>query len=144
MPCLSNTLPDMLLAGPRLEVLIGVSEPTHQAIRETGQEPPEPVRVRALIDTGASTTVIAASLVPRLGLFPSGSKNILTPSCADHEAITYDISLYFPSHNMPFPHVCVIAAPLDGQGISCLIGRDILSRGLLIYEGYANRFILSF
>lgn len=38
----------------------------------------------------------------------------------------------------------VIEAPLQGQHIQGLIGRDILAHGVLIYTGYANQFTLSF
>ena len=41
----------------------------------------------------------------------------------------------------------VIQAPVDGltgQSIEALIGRDILSFGILIYLGHANQFTLSF
>jgi hypothetical protein len=38
----------------------------------------------------------------------------------------------------------VIEAPLQGQHIQCLIGRDVLAHGVLIYIGYANQFSLSF
>ncbi len=37
-----------------------------------------------------------------------------------------------------------IEAPLAGQHIQCLIGRDILQHGVLIYVGYMNQFTLSF
>jgi hypothetical protein len=37
----------------------------------------------------------------------------------------------------------VIEAPLEGQSIDCLIGRDILARGVFIYLGSGNAFTLS-
>jgi hypothetical protein len=33
---------------------------------------------------------------------------------------------------------------MGGQNIQCLIGRDILQHGVLIYIGYSNQFTLSF
>ena len=38
----------------------------------------------------------------------------------------------------------VIAAPLQGQHIQCLIGRDVLRHGVFIYTGYTETFTLSF
>jgi len=38
----------------------------------------------------------------------------------------------------------VIAAPLQGQHIQCLVGRDVLHHGVFIYTGYINSFTLSF
>jgi hypothetical protein len=37
-----------------------------------------------------------------------------------------------------------IEAPLQGQHIQCLIGRDVLAHGVLVYIGYTNSFTLSF
>ncbi len=41
---------------------------------------PNPVAVKGLVDTGASCTVIDPTVVQRLGLTPTGSTMILTPS----------------------------------------------------------------
>lgn len=38
----------------------------------------------------------------------------------------------------------VIEAPLQGQHIQCLLGRDVLAHSVLVYIGYSNLFSLSF
>lgn len=38
----------------------------------------------------------------------------------------------------------VIEAPLQGQNIHALIGRDILAHSVFVYIGYTNLFSLSF
>lgn len=38
----------------------------------------------------------------------------------------------------------VVESDLSAQGIQALIGRDILSDSLLVYNGYTGLFILSF
>jgi len=50
--------------------------------------------------------------------------------------------LLFP--NNVIVETVVIAAPLQGQNILCLIGRDVLQHGVFIYTGYVNTFTLSF
>lgn len=50
--------------------------------------------------------------------------------------------LLFP--NNVLIETTVIAAPLQGQHIQCLIGRDVLRHGVLIYIGYIDSFTLSF
>ena len=50
--------------------------------------------------------------------------------------------LLFPN-NVTF-ETTVIETPLQGQQIRCLIGRDVLSQGVLVYIGYSNLFSLSF
>ena len=42
------------------------------------------------------------------------------------------------------PSFIAIEAPLGGQHIECLIGRDVLKHGVLTYIGYINQFTLSF
>jgi len=56
----------------------------------------------------------------------------------------YDVSLFFPMLQMGPPTIFVIEAPLEGQTISCLIGRDLLSRGMLVYNGIDSSFTLGF
>jgi hypothetical protein len=38
----------------------------------------------------------------------------------------------------------VIEAPLAGQHIQGLIGRDVLAQSVLVYIGYTNQFTVSF
>jgi len=144
MPCLSQPVTDIRRSGPLIEVFIGVSDPVYKLLQEQGQKAPDPLKAYALIDTGASATTIDPEIAESLSLTPRGVINISTPSCASHPANTYDVSVYFPAHKYPLPLLTVIEGPLAAQGIHCLIGRDILSNGLLVYEGYADRFILSF
>jgi len=50
--------------------------------------------------------------------------------------------MIIPSHQLVYEGP-FISAPIDGQDISGLIGRDVLKNGILIYIGYANQFTLS-
>ncbi len=76
-----------------------------------------------MIDTGATGSVIQNGLAAQLGLKPA-------------------VRLLFPN-NVTF-ETTVIETPLQGQQIRCLIGRDVLSQGVLVYIGYSNLFSLSF
>ncbi len=38
----------------------------------------------------------------------------------------------------------VLDAPLEGQHIQCLIGRDVLAQTVFVYIGYSNLFSVSF
>jgi predicted RNA-binding protein len=53
------------------------------------------------------------------------------------------VNVYFP-HDVVVEDVVAIEAPLGGQCIQCLIGRDVLRNGLLVYVGHANQFTLAF
>ncbi|MFA5746021.1 MAG: hypothetical protein WCX82_01080 [archaeon] len=96
----------------------------------------------ALIDTGASHSIIKSRIPEGLGLKPVGETKINTASCKDYKCYQYFLKLVFPEHNLNYEGVFT-ALPLDGQEIDCLIGRDILKDVLLIYIGNINQFTIS-
>jgi len=95
-----------------------------------------------MIDTGASATVLRQGIPAQLGLKPIGVSYITTPSSTNVPCDEYLVRLVFP--NNVLWEGTVIEAPLQGQNIQCLIGRDILSQAVLVYIGYGNLFSLSF
>ena len=120
---------------------------------EYGQQPvPNPVQIRGLVDTGASGTCVDPSVLTTLGLSPTGSVTVNTPSTGTqpHVADQYDVSLMIPgAHPTHAPLVVqnlpvMCAELLVPQGFHVLIGRDILSRCLLNYNGPMNLFTLAY
>lgn len=95
-----------------------------------------------MIDTGATGSVIQRGLAARLGLNPIGVSYINTPSSMNVACHEYLVRLVLPN-NVLF-ETTVIEAPLQGQHIQCLIGRDVLAHGVFVYLGYVNLFSLSF
>ncbi|MBU0760927.1 MAG: hypothetical protein KJ600_05225 [Nanoarchaeota archaeon] len=128
--------------GPLVEVLFLISSELEERYRKEKKEIPEPVVVKALIDTGASMCLIQEDIPKKLGLEPVGTTKICTPSSKDHACYQYFMRMAIPSHNLTY-HGVFIASPLQGQEIDCLIGRDLLKDGILIYLGNANQFTLS-
>jgi hypothetical protein len=106
------------------------------------------VPVRALVDTEASKTNIVRWVFDRLGLSPVGRVPIhtastgLTPLLADVYAV--EISLGGEKSGLLATDLDVVAAEeLSGLGVEALLGRDILGRGLLVYDGLEGRFTLA-
>jgi len=95
-----------------------------------------------MIDTGASGSVIQRGLATQLALNPIGLTYISTPSSTNVACYEYAVRLVFP--NNVFVEATVLEAPLQGQNIQCLIGRDVLAHSVLVYIGYGNLFSLSF
>lgn len=95
-----------------------------------------------MIDTGATGSVVRQGLLSPLGLNPVGVAYINTPSSTNVLCYEYSVRLLFA--NNVLVETTVIEAPLQGQHIQCLIGRDILAHGVLVYIGYSNLFSLSF
>ena len=66
--------------GPLVLATVGVSVPKQLALQAAGLPPPAGGQGRFLIDTGASGTCVDSALIAKLGLTPTGSVNIHTPS----------------------------------------------------------------
>ena len=138
--------------GPLLIAYIGVSRERAEALQKAGQRPPEPVKTQALVDTGASCTAIDPKVLVQLGVTPTGRVPVHTPSTeatTPHEANQFDVSILIPGltpHVRPFvvPVLPVIEASLEHQGYQALVGRDILTSCLLVYEGQGGLFSLAF
>ncbi len=128
--------------GPVAEVRIAVNESVETTLRDTGAPVPSPLLVSAMIDTGASCTVIREGLAQQLGLQPTGVRMIHTASQSNVRCYEYLVRLLLPA-TILF-ETDVVEIPLKGQHIDCLIGRDVLAQGILVYIGTDNLFSLSF
>lgn len=131
MPGLTVQLADLQAEGPRLEVRL-----TNTA----GTAPP--TAVEALVDTGASVTVVANQVLKRLGLSPVGTALVHTPSATNVRCYKYLVRFVLP--NGVGMEAVAIGTPLRGQRIQCLIGRDLLRNAVFVYTGQTNTFTLSF
>jgi len=142
LPSFTSTVPNLQAVGPIVEIGLGAGAPATTAMQASGAPVPAPLSVLAMIDTGASGSVIQQGLAARLGLKPIGVAYIATPSSTNVRCYEYAVRLIFP--NNVNVEATVIEAPLQGQNIQCLIGRDVLAHGVLVYIGYGNLFSLSF
>lgn len=102
------TFENMEFSGPLITVNIGVSAPVQKIMIELNIQVPAPVSCTALIDTGASSTVLRTGIPALLGLRPRGAVPISTPSCHECLCNTFDISLYFPSHQLGMDQMIAI------------------------------------
>jgi len=134
--------------GPVIDILVGVSRARQQALQQAAQPIPAPVMIRGLVDTGASCTCIDPSIVTALGISPSGTATLHTPSTGTqtHQANQYDVSLVLvhPQISYTIHAVPVVESHLAIQGIQGLIGRDVLSNCLFIYDGRSGIFTWAF
>ena len=141
MPSFTTAVADLRTLGPVFEALVAVPEQVEAVLRSTGRRVPQPVRVSALIDTGASQSVIQAGLAEQLGLPPVGMAAIHTASTADVPCALYDVRLALPSNVVV--GLVAVETSLAGQSIQVLIGRDVLQQGVLVYVGYTGTFTFS-
>ncbi len=142
MPSFTQRIPNLQQIGPVIELLITPSQPYLQALNIAASNT-KIIRALAMIDTGATGTVIQQGLAGQLNINPVGTTYINTPSSTNVLCHQFDLQLVFPN-NVSAPTILATEAALQGQHIQCLIGRDVLSQCVLIYTGYDNSFTVSF
>jgi predicted aspartyl protease len=125
-----------------VEIRVAVGQIIEETLKKENRKTPPPVSAHAMIDTGATGTFIREDLVEILDIKPVGAVMFSTPSSDNVKSYEYLIRLLFP--NRVDVETIAIAAPLRGQHIQCLIGRDVLKHGVFIYTGYTETFTLSF
>ena len=142
--------------GPLFEAFIRVSKAKYDVLKAANQPVPQPQQIRALLDTGASASCLDLSVVTALGLQPTGTTSIITPSTGTtpHTVDLYDISILVPAPMLRaegatppliFNTVAVAGCDLlQAQGFHALIGRDILSVCMFYYNGPGNMIIVSY
>ena len=139
------------VTGPVLPVQVEVPSALAAQLQHAGQALPTPVAGFALIDTGASVSCVDAAVIQQLGVQPVGTAQVGTAGGPQSQAI-YPARLVFPGTNIPpvdFNHL--IGSNLSGQIVAghqgpliVLLGRDILQHFVVIYNGPAGSFTLTF
>ncbi|MCL2206616.1 MAG: retroviral-like aspartic protease family protein [Fibromonadales bacterium] len=91
--------------------------------------------VMAHFDTGASKTSISIELAKRLKLIPIGSYKSFT-AAGPTISQSFAIDLLFPFANlMPFINLSIGSCNLTGQNFDVLLGRDVMSRWNIVWNG---------
>jgi hypothetical protein len=142
VPTFTIAATDLRGVGPVVEVHLAVNQSVETTLRKAGAPVLPPLLVSAMIDTGAGCTVIREGLAQQLGLQPTGVRMIHTASQANVRCYEYVVGLLLPANNLF--EIDVVEIPLKGQHVDCLIGRDILAQGILVYVGTDSRFTLCF
>jgi len=131
--------------------VISVSQARRNALVAASQPVPNSITIQGLIDTGASGTCVDPSVLTQLGLTPTGSTLVNSPTTGTQAvpADTYDVGLtiYAAQGHPPLIHqtIPVVASELLAvQGFHALIGRDILRGCLLTYDGANGLFSLAY
>jgi hypothetical protein len=134
---------------PVVELYASVSRPMATAMESAGEMPPRPVVIRALVDTGASRSLVQSSIPRSLELDPVGIDYLNTASTGGTPIAcpVYSINLFFagvPNGTLDSDLRVVEIEDLSGLGVDMLLGRDVLDRCLLVYTGPESRFTLVF
>jgi predicted aspartyl protease len=137
--------------GPVLQVLVEVPTPLAASFRTAGTPVPQPASGLALIDTGATCSAVDDSVVQALGVQPIGVVNVGTAGGIRQQAV-YSARFSFPGSNIPAMEFAQLTG-VDLRGhvvphlsipLIALIGRDILSKFVMIYNGPNASITLAF
>lgn len=134
----------LIQQGPTIPVAVSVTPMLAQALERMGRAIPSAASGLALIDTGATLCSVDESVVRQLGIPPFGYTQVAGATGSSDQA-TYPASLSFPGTSIPnITFVDFIGAPLAPLGILVLIGRNVLSQFVLVYNGPGGHVSLSF
>ena len=133
-----------VLGGPIIQVSISVAPVVAQTILSAGGTVPPPVNGIGLIDTGASGTCVDDDVALGLNLPVTGTATMASASHAGSQRNLYPIQLEVVGWPIKWHTNRAMGASLNAQGLIALIGRDMLRACVLVYNGTAGTFSLSF
>lgn len=136
---------DVRLYGPRIKITIGAPILDHANPNRPGKQHSSArfAETDALIDTGAQRTVLSPEAVERAGLPKIGQAD-LHAVAGVVRADLYAASLQFPRSNLKTIEVIeVCCCELPHVLYHCLLGRDVLTRWILNYDGPAGTWQIS-
>jgi len=127
--------------------IVGLGHADGTALMQTGQRLPPPLHVRALIDTGCSTTAVAPLIFGQLGLAPliAGSSQTASGSVTVN-LYSVSLSVFDASRGAMLTLRELMASELTTAipNIDVLIGMDVLLGCKLLLDGPARQFTLEF
>ncbi|WP_439630076.1 hypothetical protein [Gemmata sp.] len=144
--------------GIQVRVQVGLSRHEVLRLRTAHQPIPQPVVVTAVIDTGAERSCVDPRVISQAQLPYKGAGFTNAPGVEAGPAIfggsllvpAYDAGLVIlhPSGNAS-DHFVIAELPLDEltlatMGIEAVIGRDVLARCVLVYDGPAGGATLAY
>ena len=127
--------------GPCIDVTIMNSRDVIEAGRAIGLDYPGPRPMRALLDTGASVTVISRVFANYCKLFQTSEGSEITAIGATHRCAEHAGAISFPGTSLrPIDQIRIVAAVFAKERhYACLIGRDILRNWNITFEGRSKR-----
>ena len=135
---------------PIVAVQVGVPAALARALRQAGRTVPVPLRLSAMLDTGASRTCINHRVRRRLALRPFSWLNLSTPSSGSSARATrmlYKVNLavlHPAGQHLTRNAFTVAAVPLKHLGVEVLLGRDLLALCRFLYDGKGGKFKLRY
>ncbi|SRR6266404_1357944 len=126
--------------GPSIAVRVGLGEQQQKRLSEAGQDVISAQNGSGLIDTGSSYTLINKAFVRVLRLEATGNLfklgGVFDTGFTKAYYASLELRVEGGVYTVPTLEVgSATIDPMDG-GFSVVLGRDVLSRGKLIYDGH--------
>jgi len=124
-------------SGPTFDIEITVPSALEHQLIAKGIVVPPPVKGQALIDTGATFSAVDESIMETLGIPPVGMIQSGTAG-GKYTLNQYPAKLTFINIgelSLSFEPMRATGANLTGQPYIALIGRDVLTGIILVYNG---------
>jgi len=127
--------------GPLIDVIVMNSQDVIEAGRAIGLEYPPPLKMKALLDTGASVTVISKKFAEHCRLFQTNEGSEISAIGAIHHCGEHAGSVSFPGTKLrPFDPIRIVSAVFAKERhYAILIGRDILRNWKIAFDGRSKR-----
>jgi hypothetical protein len=134
--------------GMELTLLIGLNEPDRKHRAQAGKPIPQPIQLRALIDSGCSRSAVTPHVFPQLELVPFIFGTTQTAGGSFQvDLYRVDMIICGPAGE-PTPPLVVsdllVSALSTTLPFDVLIGMDVLRECLLVLDGPGQQFILGF
>ncbi len=142
MPTFSDTISNLHEIGPVFDVAIAIPEELSIRFVKDKMAVPMPVKVSAMIDTGADCSVVTPEIMRSLGIHPIDWVPVITAGRPEQTCPLYCARIIF-SNNISIETSEIIGASLYNPSIQCLLGRDVLKSCLFIYNGQDEIITLS-
>ena len=132
---------NLALHGARLTIELGVPDSVIAYYQDRGQRAPERIRATALIDSGASISGVKPSVAQSAGLIQTRSVGVSGVIGTELRPV-YTASVILPDYDIHLDAMDLAGVELGQQGVDVLLGRDLLKKVTLVYEGRSGSFQL--
>jgi len=132
---------DPLDPGPCIDVVVRNSREVIEAGRSVGLDYPKPIKMRALLDTGASVTVISKTLAKTPRLLQTNEGSEISAVGAIHKCAEHAGSISFPGTDLdPIDPLRIVSLDFPKERYyAILLGRDILKNWTLTFDGRTKK-----
>jgi hypothetical protein len=133
--------------GPIIDVTISIPQALAELYTRQNKTIPTPIGGIALIDTGATRSCVDDVIMKQLGVHPIGIATSGTAAGQVNHSL-YPAHFNFPAAKIEIDFASVVGVNLTGQDIGdkriiALIGRDVLSMGIFVYNGHTGAYTIA-